>query len=59
MKQSLLREGDWAGIITMAIGLAALQKPGFPAHSRVSWGSLAEHMNGWLTWEGSNSHISN
>jgi len=25
MKQSLLREGDWAGIITMAIGLSALQ----------------------------------
>jgi MFS transporter, DHA2 family, multidrug resistance protein len=25
MKLSLLREGDWAGIITMAIGLAALQ----------------------------------
>jgi hypothetical protein len=25
VKQSLLREGDWAGIITMAIGLAALQ----------------------------------
>jgi len=39
MKLSLLREGDWAGIITMAIGLAALQKPGFPAHSRVSWGA--------------------
>jgi DHA2 family multidrug resistance protein len=25
MKLSLLREGDWAGIVTMAIGLAALQ----------------------------------
>ena len=25
MKLSLLREGDWPGIVTMAIGLAALQ----------------------------------
>ena len=25
MKLSLLRQGDWAGIATMAIGLAALQ----------------------------------
>jgi DHA2 family multidrug resistance protein len=25
MKLSLLREGDWAGIVTMAIGLSALQ----------------------------------
>ena len=25
MKLALLREGDWSGIVTMAIGLAALQ----------------------------------
>ena len=25
MKLSLLRQGDWAGIVTMAIGLSALQ----------------------------------
>jgi len=28
------------------------EKPGFPAHPRVSWKALAEHRNGWLGREG-------
>jgi hypothetical protein len=30
------------------------EKPGFPGHSRASWGSLAERMNGWLRRKDSN-----
>ena len=46
MQLSLLKEGDWAGIVTMAIGLAALQTV-LEEGNKEDWFELALHRPAW------------